>query len=172
MLFGSRLLGLGVGVVLLVVGRRLYWLLVGLVGFVLGFTLVAEVLEGPAWAEVLGGVLGGLLASGLAVLFQKVVIAVAGLLIGAMAVLWWAEKMAWGNSWWLWLLAAIAGLAGAWLVRTLFEVGLIVLSSVMGAAVVLEAIARPPDELSPIFLALVAGGILIQSLGSRRRGRG
>ncbi len=87
MFFGSRLLTAAAGAVLLVAGRRVYWLVVGLVGFVVGFTLAAEYLEGPDWLILVAGLGTGLLASGLAVFFQKVAITVAGFLIGGLAVL-------------------------------------------------------------------------------------
>ena len=47
MFLGSRLLTFAAGALLLVAGRRVYWLLVGLLGFFLGYTLTAEFLEGP-----------------------------------------------------------------------------------------------------------------------------
>lgn len=169
MIAGSRIPTLIAGAVLLVAGRRLYWLLVGLVGFVVGFALVAEYLEASWWLTVVGGLLAGSLAAALAVLFQKVVIAIAGFLAGGLVVLWWADQLGWGEPWWVWALAVVAGCLGAWLVRTAFEVGLIVVSSVLGATLVLAGLARPADELSPVFIALVAAGMLVQFVSTRRR---
>ena len=162
MFFGSRLLTAVAGAVLLVAGRRVYWLIVGLVGFVVGFTLAAEYLEGPDWVTLVAGLAVGLLASGLAVFFQKIAITVAGFLIGGLAVLWWAQQMNWGEPWWVWALGLAAGLLGAYLTRTVFEVALVVLSSVLGATFVLEALQRPADQISPLLLILVAAGIVIQ----------
>ena len=169
MFFGSRLLTFAAGAILLVAGRRLYWLIVGLVGFVVGFTLTAEVLHGPDWLILVAGLAAGVLASALAVFFQKVALAVAGLLIGGLAVLWWAEKMGWGEPWWVWALAVLAGILGAYLTRAVFEVALIVLSSVLGATLVLEALQRPAQEISPWLVILVMVGVLIQALGLRSR---
>jgi hypothetical protein len=170
MFFGSRLIALVAGAVLLAAGRRVYWLIVGLVGFVLGFTLTAEVLEGPEWVMLVGGLIAGILASGLAVFFQKVALTVAGFLIGGMAVLWWAEQMGWGEPWWVFAMAGAAGLVGAFLTRSVFEVALIVLSSVFGATLVLEALQRPVGQISPLLVILVAAGVLIQASSARSRG--
>jgi hypothetical protein len=168
--FGSRLLTAAAGAVLLVAGRRVYWLIAGLVGFVVGFTLAGEYLEGPNWLIVVAGLGTGLLASGLAVFFQKVAITVAGFLIGGLAVLWWAEQMNWGEPWWVWAVGLAAGLLGAYLTRTVFEVALVVLSSVLGATFVLEALQRPADQISPLLLILVAVGIVIQFVLGRSKG--
>jgi hypothetical protein len=168
--FGSRLLTFAAGAILLLAGRKVYWFLVGLVGFVLGYGLAAEFVPGPSWLILIAGLVAGLVASGLAVFFQRIVLTVAGLLIGGLAVLWWAEQMHWGTPWWVWALAVGAGLIGAVLTRQVFEVALMVLSSVFGATLVLEALHLSSEQLSPVFFVLVAAGILIQFFGSRRQG--
>ena len=157
MLFGSRLVTLAAGVILLVAGRRVYWLLVGLVGFVLGYGLTAEFLEGPYWLILIAGLVVGLLASALAVFFQKIALTVAGFLIGGLAVLWWAGQMGWGEPWWVWALALGAGLIGAVLTKEVFEMALMVLSSVFGATLVLDSIGVEnlvPEPSSAVILAL------------------
>ena len=169
MYFGSRLLTLAAGALLLVAGRRLYWLIVGLVGFVLGFTFAAEYLQGANWMILVAGLAAGLLAAGLAVFFQKIALSVAGFLIGGLATLWWAEQMGWGEPWWVWAGALIAGLLGSYLTRTVFEVGLIVLSSVLGATFILEALQRPADQVTPLLVVLVAAGVLIQAVSLKSR---
>jgi len=77
-------------------------------------------------------------------------------------VMWWADQMGWGDPWWVWALGLVAGFLGAYLTRTVFEVALIVLSSILGATLVLEALQRPVDQISPLLLTLVVVGIVIQ----------
>jgi len=168
--FGSRLLTFAAGAVLLVAGRRVYWLLVGLVGFVVGFALTAEYLEGPQWLILVAGLGAGLLASGLAVFFQRIALTVAGFLIGGLAVMWWADQMDWGEPWWVWALGLVAAILGAYLTRTVFEVALIVLSSIFGATLVLQALQRPADQISILLLVLVVVGIVIQAASRKSRG--
>lgn len=170
MFFGSRLLTFAAGAVLLVAGRRVYWLLVGLVGFVVGFALTAEYLEGPQWLILVAGLGAGLLASGLAVFFQRIALTVAGFLIGGLAVMWWADQMDWGEPWWVWALGLVAAILGAYLTRTVFEVALIVLSSIFGATLVLQALQRPADQISILLLVLVVVGIVIQAASRKSRG--
>ena len=169
MFFGSLLLTAAAGVVLLVAGRRLYWLLVGLVGFVVGFSLATEFLHGPDWLLLAAGIGAGLLAAGLAVFFQKIAIGIAGFLIGGLAVLWWAGQTGWGEVWWVWALAIVAGILGSALTRTAFEIGLVVLSSILGATLVLEALQRPADQVSPLLVLLVIAGVVIQLVSRKKR---
>lgn len=169
MFFGSPVLTLVAGTVLLAGGRRVYWLLVGLVGFVLGFALAGELLEGPPWLILGAGLAAGLLASVLAVFFQKVMLAVAGFLIGGLTVIWWSGEMGWGEPWWVWGLALLAGAVGAALTRAVFEVALVLLSSVFGATLVLEALHRPTHQMSLLFVVLVTAGVVVQFLSSGRR---
>ena len=112
-----------------------------------------------------------LLASALAVFFQKIALGVAGFVIGGLAVLWWAEQMGWSEVPWVWVVALVVGVLGSLLTRTVFEVALIILSSVLGATFILEALQRPVDEMSALYLVLVVAGVVIQALFGRSRKR-
>ena len=69
------------GVVLLALGRKLFWLFVGGVGFVAGLTLTTQLLgEQPFWVILLVAALAGLVGSVMAVFLQRLMIAVAGFL--------------------------------------------------------------------------------------------
>ena len=107
-----------------------------------------------------------------AVFFQQMALTVAGFLIGGLAVLWWASQMGWGEPLWVWALALGAALVGAVLTKKVFEMALMVLSSVFGATLVLEALKMPAEQLSPVFVILVAAGIVIQFFSSRRQRSG
>ena len=109
------------GIVLLVAGRRLFWLFVGLVGF---FT-VYRWLE-PQW---LLAVLAGLVGIVLAIFLQRVAIAMAGFFAGG----WFAVQllglpMAHPRGPDL-LVFVIAGVIAAVLAVALFDLALVVLSS-------------------------------------------
>jgi hypothetical protein len=107
--------------------------------------------------------------SRLAVFFQKIAIGIAGFLIGGLAVVWRAGQLGWGEEWWVWALAIVAGILGSGLTRAAFEVGLVVLSSMLGATLLLDALQRPADQVSPLMLILVAAGIVIQWVFRKRR---
>jgi len=64
----------------------------------------------------------------------------------------------------------VAAILGAYLTRTVFEVALIVLSSIFGATLVLQALQRPADQISILLLVLVVVGIVIQAASRKSRG--
>ncbi|MGA7216503.1 MAG: hypothetical protein WBX20_20055, partial [Terrimicrobiaceae bacterium] len=67
------------GLALLLFGRRLFWVFVGVIGFIAGMRFGAEVVKGqPEVVILLIAVAMGLLAALLAVVLQRVAVAVAG----------------------------------------------------------------------------------------------
>ena len=161
-----------IGVLLTLFGRRLYWFFTGLVGFVFGFILAHQFLQiGPAWLAPILALVVGALAAFLAVGFQKFAVAVAGFIASAYTMFWFAGNQGWESELWTWLAIAIAGIAGALLTRLLFELAVIVLSSLFGATLVLQATGSDFDYSLVAFLIIAAVGIVYQVVGSRQRRR-
>ena len=159
------------GVVLLLAGRRLYWLFVGVVGFGLGIVLAQEFFrpegfagatDGREWGLLIG-VVGGLVGAVLAVLFQKLAVALAGAVAGGFG--GWVLFEAFGAGSLAWLGMAIGAVLGAILVVRLFDWGLIFFSSVAGAKMlVVDGMRMDPSEGVWIFLVAFAMGVLVQGL--------
>lgn len=167
---GARLLTLAAAVALLAAGRRLYWLAVGVVGFVIGFQLATRLIVASSpWLALMAAVLVGAVASAVAVFFQKLAVAAAGLIIGAFAAHWWLSGLGWGDRWWIWPVSAVVGFGAAYLTRAIFEAALAVLSSALGAVLALEALRRPPEQAALLFVPLVIAGAVTQLVLSRRR---
>ena len=161
-----------IGVLLILFGRRLYWFFTGLVGFVFGFTLAHQLIQiGPEWLAPVLALLVGALAAFLAVGFQKIAVGIAGLIAGAYTMFWFAGNQGWESEVWTWTAIAGAGIAGALLTRALFELAVIVLSSLLGAALVLQATGSDFDYSLAVFLAIAVVGVIYQLVGSRGRRR-
>src|SRR5215467_8179107 len=80
----ARLLAFLVGAVLLVLGRRLFWLFVGIVGFVTVYRLSLEALHVHPFAVRLAlALVAGLFGVLLAVFVQRLAVGLAGFLVGA-----------------------------------------------------------------------------------------
>ncbi|MDX1502263.1 MAG: DUF4203 domain-containing protein [Thermoanaerobaculia bacterium] len=160
------------GGLLLVAGRRLYWLFVGVAGFVVGFLLAERLgLPGPDWAGLLAALLLGALAAMLAVFFQKVAVGAVGFLGGAALALVVGDTLAWGLSGWIWLVALVCGVVGAVLTRALFELSLVLLSSLAGASLVVQGAGWTDPEATVALLLLAGAGILVQLVSGRGRRR-
>ncbi len=158
-----------VGVVLLVTGKRLLWLLAAVVGFFVAFSLVQSSLP-DLGLELRLGVAGlvGLLAAGLALLVQKVGVGLVGAGVGGFSVFWLLSNAGYQVSGLGWLAVAVGAVVGLLLGRGVFKLGLAVLSSVAGAALILEALGGGTAYQPLVLLGIAAVGVMIQVFSGRK----
>lgn len=160
----SNYVALAVGVGVLFFGRKLYWLAVGGLGFVIGLYLAGRYMtEAPFWMEVAVALAAGIVGAFLTVLAQKAAIAVAGLVLGAVIVYTLCQPFAVDLAtgiWWLTFLGAVLGLCFA---TFLFEAAVIVVSSIVGTMLILGSFDLPDLYKTWGFLALVCVGVMVQS---------
>lgn len=166
-----------VGLGLLSLGRKLFWLFVGGVGFVSGVLLTTAVLRSqPIWVVLLVALGAGLLGALLAVAVQRWAVGIAAFLAGgyvalSLGDLWFPEAATHA-----WVLYIGGGILFSVLVGFLFDWALIVLSSLSGALVVTQALDPGFLLEAGLLVALLAAGILVQARmlhrekpGSKRR---
>lgn len=170
---GGRLVTLAFGAALLLAGRRIFWLVVGVVGFFFGFDLASRVLGLDS--EGLGlviGVFAGILGVIFAIFLQKFAIGLAGFLIGgylALTLLNADPGHLTGTDLGAFILG---GVVCAFLAVWLFEIALILLSSVAGAVLVSQNLALDPGSATLAFGLLLVLGIAVQAgIGPRKRRR-
>ena len=151
-----------VGLAVLLFGRRLFWLFVGAAGFFVGLHLAPTLFQGPEWLVVVAAVVLGLVGAVLAVVFQWVAVALAGFAAGVEGALAAAPTLGLDGRW-LWAVAFAAGIVAAALVVWLWDPVLIVLSALVGAAL-LGPLVPVSSALQPwVFLGLVVVGIVVQT---------
>lgn len=166
------LLALVVGAVLLAFGRRLYWLLLGLIGFLAGAAVATGPLEGePTLTRLLIAVVAGLIGVLIAIFLQKLAVGLAGFFVGgaAMALVLGVEADEWyhvGAGQGLALL--LAAVAGAILAAWLFDLALIAASSFVGAGLIVDALDVESGRLLLLAL-LVLVGVAVQTGVTARR---
>lgn len=162
------ILSVVIGAVILLFGRKLFWLCVAAVGFAAGVELAPHLIREPStllaltFALVLG-FLGAILALGL----QKLAIAIAGFLAGgklalAIAAAFFVQLASHPGITFL-----VGGIIGALLLLIVFDWALIVLSSVVGAHLITSVITLPPSGSAILFVVLVAIGLVVQVLALR-----
>ena len=165
------------GGVLLLAGRRLYWLLAAGAGFVLGFLLAQAILkEQPENVIMLVALVVAVIFAVLAVVGQKFVIGLVGFIAGGIGLLRLLEMLnitAVEPSTVLGIVVFIAGgILGAILLSSLFDLGLVILSTLVGAQIVLVGLGQLdilPANLDTIALVvLIVLGLLVQ-LGALRK---
>jgi hypothetical protein len=167
----TPLVGALVGVIILLFGRRLFWLCVAAVGFAAGVEIAPHLVQQPSpllalsFALVLG-IVGALLA----IFLQKIAIAIAGFLSGGKLALALSAAFLGDAAQYYWISFIIGGILGAILLLVLFDWALIFLSSIVGAYLIQAVVALPPTGTTILFLVLAAVGVLVQA-GALRRSR-
>lgn len=152
------------GIVLLVAGRRLFWLFVGLIGFISGINIAAGVFPGkPEWMILAVALMAGILGALLALFLQRLAIGLAGFFAGAYIVVRLLHISGLGTSGIDWLLFLIGGILGLLLMIVLFDWALIILSSLAGAGLITETIRLGHSGATLLFIALFVAGVIIQS---------
>ena len=156
------------GVVLLLLGRRLFWVFVAGAGFLWGLFLAREYLNfSEEWQVLLAGLAAGLLGALLAVFLQKLAIGLAGAIAGAYLMMVLFESL--GTEEWSWVGLIIGAVVGCLLLIMLFDWALIVLSSLLGALVIVDAVDLERDVELLVFAGALIVGLLAQA--AQKRGR-
>jgi hypothetical protein len=158
------------GIVLLLLGRKLFWFFVGVAGFLVGMEIAERFIAGPQGMKLLIAIAVGILGAVIAIFLQKVAIVIAGFVIGGYitvellhASAQYPKALAGIQGTAISLPYIIGGIIGAVLLFVLFDWGLIVLSSLSGAALIVRSIAFQSHALTLLFVVLVIIGILVQS---------
>ena len=157
------------GAALLVFGRKFFWLLVTVIGFVVGFYLAGQFLgDQPGWLIFVIALIAGGLGAVLALFLQQLALGLAGFLAGGYLTLQLMALFGWGNGGFSWLPFILGGILGAILVAAVFEWALIVLSSLIGSFLITQAFAPGLESANLVFFVLLIIGIVIQALQMRR----
>jgi len=164
----SALLEIVLGGVLLVLGRKLFWLFVAGVGFAVGMFVTPLLLpDAPQGVTLAAAVALAVLGAVLAITVQKIAIGLVGFIAGGLIANWLLQAFALDLGALQWLAFIGGGILGALLLATLFDWGLILLSSLVGANLLVGGaggLLGLPENLLPIIFLVVFGlGVLIQA---------
>ena len=155
------------GVLVLLWGRRLYWIMVGVGGLLAGLEFTEQVLA--AWsppARLLVALGAGAVGVLLAILTQRVAFALLGFFGGGFVALVLTQSTTGNNTPLIWFL--FAGVVGAVIATLVMDWAIIVLTSLAGAAAIAMSLAVGPTLQTVLFVILAGVGIAFQSQGFRR----
>ncbi len=160
-------LNLLLGVAILAFGRRLFWVGVGIFGFLAGAELAGVLItDHGAWLVIVAAVIAGAAGAVVAMLLPRLVFGLIGLLGGGYLGISAAQAMQWGDHL---LLAALIGAAlGAIIAVKVTDWALIVVSSLAGAAAVVGEFGLQPLLASATFIILTLVGAILQGRQLRR----
>jgi Domain of unknown function (DUF4203) len=163
------IIGVIVGTAILLFGRKLFWLFVAALGFAVGIELAAYFMrDPPVWMTLVIALGLGILGAVLAIMLQKLAIAVAGFVAGGRLASVLLAAFFVDYSHYRGITFVIGGILGALLLLALFDWVLILLSSVEGAHLIANGIVLPQTGAAIMFCVLVLIGVIVQ--GSMLRG--
>ena len=166
-------LNIFVGIALLILGRKLFWLFVACVGFAVGFTYAQQLwgTQSALMILVIALVLG-LIGALLAIFLQRVAIGLAGFVAGGYITVAVMNLIGLEGDPFLWLLYVIGGIIGALLLFFMFDWALIALSSIIGAALIIQQLEFSPTLKMTLFFGLLLAGFVFQTALLRREPSG
>ncbi len=155
------------GGVILLLGKRLFWLFVMVAGFFLGMEVVGDLLTGyPQWLIWVFALLAGLAGALLAVFFQRVAFVIAGLYSGGYLAIVLVQSLGWPISDTMVFIAG--GIIGAIFAALAMDWAIIVLSSLAGSSIIVAALGLQPLAGLLTGGGLTAVGIIAQGARLRR----
>ncbi|MDA8240361.1 MAG: DUF4203 domain-containing protein [Nitrospiraceae bacterium] len=158
------------GIALLAAGRNLFWLFLGGTGFILGFDLAGRLVHGqPQGVMFVIAVVAGVACALLALFLQKLAIIVAGFIAGGYLLPALVKEFGVSDGHYHWLLFIVGGIVGALLMKVFFNWALIILSSVVGSNLIIEAVHFGPQIRKLFFVCLLLLGIVIQTGITQRK---
>ena len=150
-----------IGLLLLILGRRLFWFFVGALGFIAGLQL-AQLYFGlqPVWMIWLIALLCGIFGMLLAFFFQTLALGVAGFAAGSTIAAYFANMAGLSS---VPVIAFLGGIVGLILLYTMFDWALIGLSSIIGSTLLVQALPVMSGAKPFLYTAFIAAGVLIQA---------
>ncbi len=159
-----NIINLVLGVVLLTTGKKLYWLFVAVVGFVIGLTIATQYVKlDPPWLVYLVALGAGVVGAVLATFLQHLAVAVVGFIVGGYGALYLSTLLGKSTQPFNWMAFIIGGIVGLLLVASVFNWALYLLSAWAGATLVTEAIGLQAQLGLILFFVLFVLGMIIQA---------
>lgn len=152
------------GLVLLCLGRKLFWIFVGVIGFFAGAHFGRELAAGQPEAVLLViAVVVGLFGALLAIFLQHVAVAIAGGVAGGMLAMRLGVLLGFTTQPMVVICFVVGAILAAILITALFDWALIIISSATGAMMVVEVfkLGQPVELVG--WAVLVAVGISVQA---------
>ena len=167
--FSVPIIGVIIGVAILLFGRKLFWLFVAALGFAVGIEIATYFMhDPPVWMTLVIALGLGILGAVLAIMLQKLAIAVAGFVAGGRLASAFLAAFFVDYAQYRGITFVVGGILGALLLLALFDWVLILLSSVEGAHLIGNGIVLPQSGAVILFCALAILGVVVQ--GSMLRG--
>ena len=157
------LANIAAGICMLVFGRKLFWLFVGIMGFIYGLNIAILLMPGqPTWIFLAAALCTGMFGTLVAIFLQHALVGLAGFLAGGYIVFSALNVVGADAGQLIWLFCFIGGIFCGVLCVMLFDWALILLSSLIGALLIAQSIDASFQIVASVFAACTIAGVAIQ----------
>lgn len=156
-----QLITILLGGVLLIFGRKLFWLFIAITGFLFGMQLAITMFESNSiFIQLATGLLLGFIGAVIAIFFQHLIFLIAGFYAGAYIAIEIAlfSGIIIDNT----ILLIGGGVIGAILAALFIDWAIIILSCMVGAGAIIESIGADISIKIILYLVLITIGVFIQ----------
>ena len=150
-----------IGLLLLLFGRKLFWLLVAVSGFMVGFQFSEMMFPYyQQWIQLTIALGVGIVSALLSILVQRIAFVLAGFLAGLYMVLMGTHSFGFNDI--SSVLFIFGGVVGAVAGYVFIDWAIIVLSSMVGAGLIVGSLRLSPAMIGIVFIVMSIIGSLIQ----------
>ncbi len=162
----SPIVAIAAGAVLLLAGRRLFWLFIAITGFFVGAEVARDLFANqPQWVVWTFAAGAGVIGAVLAMLYQRVAFALAGLYAGGYLAIVTAQTFGWAVP--DVAVFLVGGVIGAVLAALVMDWAIIVMSSLVGSGLIVASLGLQSLQGAMLAAALAAVGIIVQATITR-----
>ncbi|MDM8535446.1 DUF4203 domain-containing protein [Desulfobacterales bacterium HSG17] len=152
------------GVILLLLGRKLFWLFVACIGFSVAYKYAGQFIGNqPQHILMAIAIFFGIIGGFMAVFFQQIAIGISGFTAGGYISLYLFQIAGFPQSQIILLASIAGGIIGAVLMVFIFDWALIILSSMSGASLIIQAVNINQGLYLPAYIGLIIIGCAIQA---------
>jgi len=155
---------IGAGLLLLIMGRRLYWIFVGMIGFLGGMEFGMKYMaDSPQWMVITVAIMAGIVGIGLAIVLQRLAVALAGGLAGGILAMRLVAALGMSVRDYGQMSFLVGAVLAAILLSIFFDPMLIFISALTGAVIVGQAIELAPALQLFAIIGLFVMGVAVQT---------
>jgi hypothetical protein len=160
----TAIFSLILGISLLFFGRRLFWLFVGVAGFMAGLTLGPQMISSQSEVFILFiAIIFGIIGAFLAIFLEGLAILIAGFLAGGYLMTTLVVSLGFSVNADPSISYIIGGIIGLLLVAVFFSWAIIILSALLGAEIIMPFLHINESIHWVVFIVLVIVGIAVQA---------
>jgi len=159
-----NLIFIAAGILLLFLGRKLFWLFVAVVGFLLGMNFAPQVLSNQPQSVILTiSLIAGFLGALLTALLQKLAVGLAGFAAGGYIAYFLLQFVAANLGEYQWMAILAGAIIGALLAGSMFDWALVLITSASGAALISQGLNLGMPVSAIALIGLLILGLFAQA---------